>query len=356
MRSVLKKISFLFILLFPVLNANAQDKWPSPEVAQMYNHAQDYVAMGNYKDAIVTYKQAIMLAPDKFVLYKGLGKALYLSGSYGDAVDVLKPFMDKREADEAFYDLLGASSAAQNEGKAAKAALKKGLERYPASGLLYHDLGHLYDLEKRPEMALEAWVAGIHKDPAYPQNYYDAARKYLIGEDVMQGLLYGEIYLNITQDTSVADTLKKMLFAGYKTMFDDIASRSTTKPGDPGQPASSFMDAVEKTYTVLTPVVSDGITTENLTMVRTRFLMDWYDKYDGKYPYSLFAYQDYLVRNGLFDIYNEWLFGKAESITEYNAWNLFHAGEMNIFLEKKQAQGLQPQNTEVYNDAGMDGY
>ncbi len=355
MNDVVRKIWFQCIIALVVFTARAQDNWPSPEVQQMYLHAQEYVAMGNYKDAIVTYKQVILLAPEKFVLYKGLGKALYLAGSYSKATEALKPFMDKPEADEEFYDLLGASRAAQKDAKGAKVALKKGLGRYPSSGLLYHDLGHLYDLEKKSLDALGAWVMGISKDPAYPQSYRDAAIKYLNGGDVMQGLLYGEVYLNITSDTSGADAMRKMIFAGYKTMFDDIATNSTTRLGEMGQPAESFRDAVEKTYLPLTPVVSDGITTENLTMVRTRFLMDWVDKYAGIYPYSLFAYQDYLVRNGLFDIYNEWLFGKAESVSEYNAWNQFHAGEMDIFLEKKAAHGLQPASTAVYNDAGMDG-
>ena len=131
-------------------------------------------------------------------------------------------------------------------------------------------------------------------------------------------------------------------------MCDDIASSVTTKLGEHATQPSTFLDAVEKTYLALTPVVSDGITTENLTMVRTRFLMDWFDKYAGKYPYSLFSYQDYLVKNGLFDIYNEWLFGQAESVVEYNAWKQFHTGEMEFFMEKRQSNSLHPQKSDAY--------
>ena len=355
MRLVTRKIFILFILLYTAYNVSAQDSWPSPEVAQMYRHAQDYVAMGNYADAIVTYKQVIILAPGKFILYEGLGKAQYLSGSYKEAEETLQPYIGDHEADEAFYDMLGASRAAQNDGKGAKAVLKKGLEHFPASGLLYYDMGHLYELEKKKEEAITAWVEGISNAPAYAQNYYAAARAYMNGDDVLQGLLYGEIYLDITQDTTGVDSLKEMLFAGYKTMFDDIASRSTTALGETSPVINSFADAVEQTYVSLTPVVSDGITTENLTMVRTRFIMEWMDKYAGKYPYSLFTYQDYLIRNGLFDIYNEWLFGKAESTTEYNAWNQFHPGEMDIWLEKKREHPLKPLSSDVYDSRDIGG-
>ena len=346
----LKKILLHSVMLSSAFAASAQDSWPSPEVAQMRNQAQANIARGNYKDAITTFRQAIVLAPDKFVLYEGLGKALYLSGSYVEAVQTLRPFIDKPEASEEFYALLDASYISQEDIKRAREVLKKGLDHFPASGPLYHDLGDLYDREKKPEEALGAWVEGIHKDPAYALNYYDAARKYLDGGDMMPGLLYGEIYLNIAQDGSRADTLKKMLFTGYKNMFDNIAAANNR----PSNTTGSFIYAVKQIYLNLTPVVSDGITTENLTMVRTRFLMDWFAKYADKYPYSLFVYQDYLVKNGLFDIYNEWLFGKAESIVEYNAWNQFHPGEMDIFLKKNREHALFPVTADVYNDHGMD--
>ena len=352
-----RKILLQCMMLTPVFTTNAQNNLSSPEVTQMYLHAQENIMRGNYKDAIVIYKQAIVLAPDRLILYKGLGKAFYLSGNYKKAVQTLQPLIEKPEADEECYDLLAESQAAQNNIKSAEGVLKKGLSRFPASGLLYHEAGNVFELGKKPDAALHVWVEGIHKDPAYPQNYYNAANAYMGGKDVMLGLLYGEIYLNIVSDTTGEAGFKRMLFAAYKTMFDNIATGNTTEFGktEEQSPAISFIDAVQQTYRSLTPVVSDGITTENLTMVRTRFIMDWFERYANKYPFSLFTYQDYLIRNGLFDIYNEWLFGKAESFVEYNAWNQFHPGEMNIFLEKKRGHSLTPITTDVYNDQGMDG-
>ena len=140
-------------------------------------------------------------------------------------------------------------------------------------------------------------------------------------------------------------------------MFDNIVSGNTTEFGKTQEhtAAISFIDTIQQIYRSLTPVVSDGITTENLTMVRTRFLMDWFTNNAAKYPYSLFVYQDYLLKNGLFDIYNEWLFGKVESIVEYNAWNQFHPGEIDLFLEKKHAYRFHPLSTDAYNNNSIDG-
>ncbi len=355
MAKVTGKILLQCIVVFLAFSAYAQDGWPSPEVEQMYHHAQEYTARGNYKDAITTYRQAIALAPDKFILHKDLGKTLYLSGSYSEAEQTLQPISEIQEADEECYYYLAASQAAQNKTKNATGTLKAGITLFPAAGILYFEEGKVLELEYKPDAALQAWVEGIHKDPGCPQNYYEAARIYTDTTKgvakVMWGLLYGEIYLNITNDTVGEEAFKKMFFSAYKTMFDNIASDNIIEKA----PANSFIDAVQQTYLTLTPVVSDGVTTENLTMVRTRFLMDWFAKYSGKYSYSLFAYQDYLVRNGLFDIYNEWLFGKVESIIEYNAWNQFHPGEIDLFLEKRRVHALHPLTTDVYTDQGMDG-
>ena len=83
------------------------------------------------------------------------------------------------------------------------------------------------------------------------------------------------------------------------------------KKNDNTAATNGFEEAVFNTFIKLSPVVADGITTENLTMVRTRFLMDWYQqKYNEKYPFTLFSRQDRMTRDGYFDIYNQWMFGK----------------------------------------------
>ncbi len=343
------KILFLYFLL--PFRAFAQDAWPSPEVEQMYHHAQDYAAMGNYRDAVTTYRQAIVLAPAMFVLYKELGRALYLSGNYKEAVQTLQPLIKKTGADAECFLLLAQSHLMQKDSKNARSVINRGLERFPSSGLLYNEQGRLFDLKDHREQALDSWREGIRKEPAFAANYAAAAKACFASGDAVWGLLYGEIYLNLSTDTTNDSAVRKMLFSGYKTMFDNLANESSKLAGEN---AKVFEDAVKETYLTLTPVVSDGITTESLTMVRTRFIMDWMDKSEKKYPpFSLFTYQDYLIRNGLFEIYNEWLFGNAESPAEYKAWTDFHPLEMYIFLQKKKEHPLVPETTDFYNQKNV---
>ncbi len=345
----LKKSFRWYILLLLPVTASAQENWPSPEVEQMYHHATEDIARADYKDAIITCRQAIKLAPANTILYETLGAALYLSGDFAEAGHVLTQATTMPAADEECFRLLAASREQQSDTKQAKAALQSGLTRFPSSGPLYCETGIEYQSENNPDEALKAWAAGIAKDPAYAPDYYNAAMQCLSSGQVLWGLLYGETYLLIQQDTAHADELKVKLFAGYKTLFDNIGAADGAKRSKKETHATGFEEAVIKVYTNLTPVISDGITTENLTMVRTRFLMDWFATYAAKYPFSLFTYQDNLIRTGHFDMENQWLFGKAESEAGYNAWNSFHEGDISRFLRWQSANLLHPVAKDVYN-------
>ena len=345
------------MLLFTASFANAQENWPTPEIEQMYRHAQEYVARGDLKSAVTTYKQAISLAPGKIVLYKELGNTLYLSGKYEEAEQMLTPVYMKPEADATCYQILAASRAAQGNKKEAISTLQKGVTRFPLSGLLYHEQGKVLTVENKPGAALNAWLEGIAKDPGYAPNYYEAALTYMGSDKAIWGLLYGEMFLGMQHDTSVDEGIKNALFTGYKKMFDGFAKEDLPQYGEnkTRKPAKNFEAAVLQVYSGLTPVVSDGISIENLTMVRTRFLMDWFSTYSGRYPFSLFSYQDSLVKLGKFDIWNEWLFGRAENVPEYDAWNKFHEGAITRTRDWQSKHLLHPTSQDSYNDRNMDG-
>ncbi|MFI5196966.1 MAG: tetratricopeptide repeat protein [Chitinophagales bacterium] len=362
MKFIIQKLFLQAVIFFSAIHAFAQVNWPAPEVGQMYRNAQEYVAAGNFKDAVITYKQAIILAPGIMILYRDLGDALYRSGNYNEAEQVLTPLLTKPEADAQCYQLLAVSQAAQQHTKHAMATLKKGLARFPESGLLYHETGKVYDLEKKQEAALNVWLDGISKEPGFAENYYDAASIYLSSDKSILpagrqvwGLLYGEMFLAMEHDTTGDDAMKSKLFKAWKTMFDNIVQDEVPQYGKPVKhaPVTTFEAAVQQVYSSLTPVVSDGITTENLTMVRARFLMEWFSVYGKKYPFSYFTYLDNVIRSGHFDMYNEWLFGKAESAIQYEAWNTFHEGDMQRFLQWKSANRFTPAGNDSYNDRNI---
>lgn len=354
---------FLFlivVLLSTFVAANAQvpeSSWPSPEVEDMYKQGREYLMAGNFQQAIITFQQGIQLAPNQLVLYRDLGKAYYLAGDYKNAQATLEPILKSEQADDISFQTMAASQAAVGEKKKAKSTLQKGLERFPNSGILYHDMGKLYEAENELVYALQTWLDGIHKDPTYHINYYEAARMYMDTKKVVWAIVYAEIFVNIERQTPRSDEMKSMLFEAYKQLYTTMPVGAIPKFGKKKEEAdkdNNFEEAVRSTYMRLAPVVSDGITTENLTMLRTRFLMDWDLRYAQKYPFSLFYYQDELIRSGNFDIYNEWLFGKADNEQEFEAWKKFHAEAMPKFEKWAAEHPIQPIAADFYNDMKVD--
>jgi hypothetical protein len=68
-------------------------------------------------------------------------------------------------------------------------------------------------------------------------------------------------------------------------------------------------------------------------MIRTRFILDWFANYGNKFPFKLFDYQQQLIREGMFDAYNQWLFGTVENLPAYENWTKTHNEEYTNFTK-----------------------
>ncbi len=347
--------SLLCMLLLHTAGAQVIN-WPTPEVEQLYMQARSYLSSGNIRQAIPLYQQAISLAPDVVILYRDLGNAYYLTSNYADADKTLGPVIEKGRADEQCYQVAAASKIAQKEEKKAKKILDAGIKKYPHSGLLYHDYGKLYDDKNEEEQALKQWLYGIAADPAYRVNYYEAARTYMITQKPVWAILYGEHFVNMEPQTPRGNETRKMLMAAYRKFYaipkgNGVTAFGKASKADP----ENFEEAVAETLLKLAPVVSDGVTTENLTMLRARFIIDWNTRFALTYPYTLFSYQDDLLRDGHFDAYNQWLFGRAESAQFFDAWNGFHPEAMPAFNTWQGKNPLRPTASDAYNDRKTKG-
>lgn len=148
-----------------------------------------------------------------------------------------------------------------------------------------------------------------------------------------------------------------MLFAAYKRLFFTPSGKEAPLfgSGSKNEQAHSFEEAVTGTYMKLAPVVSDGISTENLIMLRTRFIMEWRVHYAARYPFELFSRMDQLLRDGEFDAYNQWLFGKTEDADQYNAWNKFNTGKIAELEEWLRQNPFKPNTGSFYNDMKIKG-
>jgi len=212
--------------------------------------------------------------------------------------------------------------------KQAKKTIEEGLKLFPASGMLYYRKGILLIPQDKANAAESAWLTGIAVAPNEPANYKELAIAYVGTEKNVAGLMYFEVYLVMQKDTMQFQSMKQGLFEVYRKLFQEVTDIDAAKQ------RNDCLREMIRRYKQLTPVVSDGLTTENLTMVRTRFLIGWLKTRDTDCLMTKICnYQDRLIREGWFDIYNEWLFGKAEHEGQFDAWNKFHSGDLQRFEE-----------------------
>ncbi len=199
---------------------------------------------------------------------------------------------------------------------------KLGLIKFPNSGVLYSDLADLYVLDKKLPEALKNWKKGIEVDPNYPNNYYYAATYYSATANYFWTVIYGEIFVNLesyTVRTSevksvILDAYKKILYLGIKGSND-----------------------FEKEVINLLGSSTESLTAYRLSAIRTKFILNWFhNKLNDKFSFRLFDQQRFLIQEGMFDAYNQWLFGIAVDPIQYKTWvdgNLIEANRFKQFQE-----------------------
>lgn len=288
--------------------------------------ARAFVRQGDYTNAILVLNRAIENDSQNIDLKNDLAFAYYLQRDYNRAVATLEPVLDDRDGDVQSYQVLGLTYRAMNEMRDAERMYRNAIRRFPDHGALYNDYGELLWSTGDFSDAAKQWIRGIHRDPTYSGNYFNAARYYYMSADKAWGLIYGEMFLNLESYSSRTPEAKHMLVEGYKKLFADVDM--TKNQENRNEFVKSFLNVMKSQA----HLVSNGITADALSAVRTRFLLEWFDKYAAKFPFRLFEYQRQLAKSGLFDAYNQWIFSASGNLSAFQQWTTLHSEEYNRFV------------------------
>jgi tetratricopeptide (TPR) repeat protein len=280
--------------------------------------ARAFMRTGDWDNAILVLNRALQKEADNLELRKDLALAYYYKRDYSHALDEVKPLLDRDDVDEATYQIAGNVYRALEEIKDAEKMFKKALKKFPTSGPLYSEYGEtLWD--KKDYSAISQWEKGIQVAPSYAGNYYNAALYYYYTKDKVWTLIYGEIFINMENLTEKATEIRKMLLSTYKEkLFNDIDSKGQSKKSD-------FASAVLQSFDNQSSLVSKGINMDVINMIRTRFILDWFNGNAKKFPFKLFDYQQQLIKEGMFEAYNQWLFGSVENLPAFDQWTKANA-------------------------------
>lgn len=327
----MKKILLLSIALCLQTILFAQD------VAELQKNAKTYMQKGDHANAILILNRALVLQPGNLELSKNLALNYYYAKEYVKAIDVLKPLLDRDDADDQCFQMAGDSYWAIEQFKDCEKVYKKGIKKLPNSGILYNDLGQLLWIQK-DFSAIKQWEKGIEMDPGFARNYFNACKYYYFTTDKVWSIIYGEIFLNIDPLNESTPEIKNILLEGYKKLFADADLEKSNS--DKNQFVVAFLKTMNKQSTA----VSAGVNAETLSMVRTRFILDWYTNYGSKYPFKLFEWQRQLLQNDLFDAYNQWIFATAQNLPAYQNWTTTHSQEYNelVLFQKNRVFKVPP--------------
>lgn len=326
-----------YLLIAFLSIASAGFAQSTDDVTTMHETANNFLKKGDYENAILVLNKALQTQPGDLQITKDLLFAYYLKRDFAKAIEIGRPLVEREDADVQSFQMLGMTYKSIAEEKEADKLYKKGLKKFPTEGILYSEYGDLL-AEKQPNEAIKIWEMGIEVDPNNAHDYYYLAKQYAEKGKALWSILYAETFLNMESFTGRSTEMKNLLLSQYKIYFAAADNKASSKKTDP------FADAVAETFQKEAYQLGYGINPESLTLIRTRFILDWYDKHNDRFPYRLFEHQKQLLQEGLFEAYNFWLFGPATNLNSYQTWQQYHQEELNSFLTfiRSKVYKIQP--------------
>lgn len=315
---------FFAIISFSVLCFTLSAQPDDPKT--LYQTARSFMMQADWDNAILVLNRALQADKNNLDYQKDLVQCFYYKRDYEKAIEGIKTLINRDDADVVTFQLAGNVYKALEDPKECEKVYKQGLKKFPKSGALYSEYGELL-WSKKDFSAIDQWEKGIEIDPAYGGNYYNASLFYFYTKEKVWGLIYGEIFVNMESLSQRGAALKELLLKGYK---EKLFAEADILKGEENN-KSSFAKAFLETMSKQTSLLSKGVTTTSLTMVRARFILDWYENNATKFPHRLFDYQQQLMREGMFEAYNQWLFGTVENLSAFDSWTKSHAAVYSGF-------------------------
>jgi tetratricopeptide (TPR) repeat protein len=299
------------------------------DVQSLQETARNFAKQGDFSNAIMVLNKAHEMDANNLGVSKDLALAYYQKPDYPKMQAVLKPLLERSDADEQVYQLGGMLNKATGDVKECERIYKKGLQRFPDSAPLLNDYGELL-WSKQDYSAIRQWEHGIQINPGYTGNYYNAAKYYYFTRDKAWSLVYGEMFVNMESYSRRTVEIKELLVEGYKKLYteSDILKGQDSK----NEFVLAFLNAMKKQA----ETAQKGITPETLTMIRTRFVLDWFEHDAARFPFKLFDYQRQLLKEGNFNAYNQWLFGSVQNLAAFENWTSTHTAEYKQFTAAQQ--------------------
>ena len=302
---------------------------------------------GDFDEATANFTTLLKQEPTNVDFMTDYCYLLNLKKDYPKATLLSKEIAAHPKATVESYQVVGIVYKATQAYTDAEQVYRKGIAKYPNSGVLYNEYGEMFAMQNKFAEAIIQWEAGIKADPNYSNNYYNATMYYSkIKIDLFWATQYGEIFVNLESYSSHTNTIKAKLAEAYKQLFAGNALDKLAETPN----ISAFEKAWIQTIGVSSNSLKTSLDVQTLIAARTKFIIDWYFvKQNEKTPFHLFDHQQYLVKEGFFEAYNQWLFGEAFDSTAYTQWANTHGRELGFYKAYQQSKIYKQPTGEYYH-------
>lgn len=336
--------SILLSVVFSVVLGSVSAQQQTAEILQQT--AKSLIQKGDYDNAVLVLDRARKQEPDNIDILRDLCYANYLKRDFSKAIEVGKDLIDKPNADEQSFQVLGLAYKAIASYKDCGKMYRTALRIFPKSGVLYNEYGELQALENQMDDAIEQWEKGIELAPSYSSNYYNAAIFYGRKNNWIRSALYAELFLNLESYSTRTKEIKKQLFSDYQHLWipgemqNQLQSRTVT----------TFEKAILTGLSVSRKTDLSSGSIDDLIGVRSRFLTGWMQQNAQKYPYALFDRWQYLLNQGLFPAYNYWLFKTEDDVKTVEQWQKDHPKDTEGYSAFQQSRVFKIPDGQYYHN------
>ena len=294
---------------------------------------------GHTEDALLLLNEAQALDSKNIYIPYEMAAAHYLNEDYETSINILSKLTKHKDVNSLVFQLLGNSYSLNGERENAINTYEEGLKKFPSAGNLYLERGNMEMFFENNTGALQYYETGVKVDPAYPSNYYWAAKLYINSTEKVWGMIYGEIFMNIEPSSQRTAEISKLIFDTYKNeiQFSDenkVSVSFSTNAAINEQLNDSklpFGVGVYEPTLALAAEREKEINISSLDRIRTNFLKLYYDNNNQEqYPNILFDYQNKMLEEGQLEAYNHWIlmYGDTDGFERWyeknsNKWEEF---------------------------------
>ncbi|MGL1894210.1 MAG: hypothetical protein OCD02_21450 [Spirochaetaceae bacterium] len=342
----MKKIIILILISLLSLQVYSQDNTDKQEAYDNAIEAIKIMDSGEIDKSIGMLKNSQLLDPENYIYPYEIAYAHFLKKDYGNAISILEDVIQFKNKTDQCFTLLG--NIYDMDGKPEKAieVYKKGLVLFPTSGRLYFEQGNVQEVLGKYNEALVTWENGVYVDPRYASNYHTSAIYYSnYTTEKIWGILYGELFINLERGSDKTEQISKLLYDTYMSSIE-ITSNAEVRVNftqtstvildeDVQEKNTPFPISYELTLAValIPELKEENFGMKSLYNIRKLFIEEWF-KYsiDSMYPNILFDWHKKLIELGYFESYNYWLFMKGNE-DEFRSWLSENEDKYNSFIQ-----------------------